>query len=408
MLRSTPRCKGCFFMAKKIWQTKASIKLHPMVEEFTSGEDLVWDQQLIPYDIKGSLAHAQMLYSIGILNKQEWHLLQEKLQKLLAQYDVGEFVLGKGDEDCHTAIEAKLGEVGKKIHTGRSRNDQVLVALKLYYKDKIEEINIKVRNLDAVFKQFAKKHKGLLMPGYTHMQKAMPSSVSLWADNFAVMLGDDLKLLRAAYEYIDQNPLGSGAAYGVSLPLDREMTTKLLGFVKTQENVLSAQNMRGKDELAILSALVQVMITLSKFAQDVLLFTMSDLALFIVGDTVVTGSSIMPQKKNVDVAELLRAKAQTMIGLWQQVAGVSSGLPSGYNRDLQETKGAIMQALKMALQSVQVAIVLLKHLQPNEKNLQVAMTPDLYLTDKAYELVMKGVPFREAYQKIKEEYEAGT
>ena len=387
----------------KIWQVNTSKQLDPVVEEFTSGEDIGWDQQLIPYDIQGSLAHAHMLCSIGILSKKEWQLLEKALQKLLTQYEQGKFILTKDDEDCHSAIEAKLGAVGKKIHTGRSRNDQVLVALKLFYKDKLIEIEKEIVRLVDVFKKFAKKHQGVPMPGYTHMQKAMPSSVTLWAENFAAMLGDDLGLMKAAFTYIDQNPLGSGAAYGVSLPLDREMTTKLLGFAKTQQ-VLAAQNMRGKNELAMMSALVQIMLTLAKLASDVLLFTTIEFDLFTVGEVVTTGSSIMPQKKNVDVAELLRAKAHTMMGLWQQVAGVSAGLPSGYNRDLQETKPVVMQALKIALRSVQVTVVLVQNLKPNKQNLQAAMTEDLHLTDKAYDLVKKGVPFREAYQKIKEEY----
>ena len=332
-------------MAKKLWQA-TSIKLHPLVDEFTSADQIILDQELVKYDIAGSMAHAQMLESIGLLTQTELKAILAGLKQILKNYHSGSFKIGADEEDVHTAVENKLvelvGDPGKKLHTGRSRNDQVLVDLKLYIKDKVKEVNNASEGLIKTLMAAAKKYQGIPMPGYTHMQKAMPSSVSMWLESYAETLKDDLMLTDAVYEMANQNPLGSGAGFGVNLPLNKQMTAKLLGFSKVQQNPMACQMSRGKVELALLSALAQIMITLSKFAQDVLLFTTSEFDLFTVGEAVVTGSSIMPQKQNPDVLETIKRKAIDIAGESFKISSVGRGNISGYNRDTQGVKYWIM------------------------------------------------------------------
>lgn len=392
-------------MANKLWQTRKTVKLHPMMEEFCSGENAELDQELVAYDIAGSVAQAKMLKTIGILSEIELKEILKGLKWILKDYKKGSFSVKTEDEDVHTAVENKLvdliGEPGKKLHTGRSRNDQILTDLRLYIKDQLIAVETLTGVLMVTLGQWGKKYTGVPMPGYTHMQKAMPSNVKLWVESYADALKNDLVLVQAAYKLADQNPLGSGAGFGVSLPLDKKLTAKLLGFSQVQDNPIACQHLRGKVELAILAAMSQIMITLSKFAQDVLLFTTSEFDFFEVAESLTTGSSIMPQKKNVDVMELVRGRTQVVIGLATQVAGICAGLPLGYNGDLQETKGPLMQGLKITLQSLQVCKLVVEGLKPNQDKLKAAMTPELYATDRAYELVKQGVPFREAYEQIK-------
>lgn len=392
-------------MANKLWQTRKTVKLHPMMEEFCSGENAELDQELVAYDIAGSVAQAKMLKTIGILSEIELKKILQGLKQILKDYKERSFSVKTEDEDVHTAVENRLveliGEPGKKLHTGRSRNDQILTDLRLYIKDQLIEVETLTGALMVTLGQWGKKYVGVPMPGYTHMQKAMPSNVKLWVESYAEALKNDLVLVHAAYKLADQNPLGSGAGFGVSLPLDKQLTAKLLGFTKVQDNPMACQHLRGKVELAVLAAVSQIMITLSKFAQDVLLFTTSEFDFFEVTESLTTGSSIMPQKKNVDVMELVRGRTQVVIGLATQVAGICAGLPSGYNGDLQETKGSLMQGLKITLQSLQVCKLVVEGLKPNQDKLKAAMTPELYATDRAYELVKQGVPFREAYEQIK-------
>ncbi len=388
-------------------QTKTLNKLHQKVEEFMAGENIKLDQELVIYDIQGSVAHAKMLKEIGILTKGELGEILKGLKTILGEYKKGGFKIELEDEDVHTAVENKLvklvGEVGKKLHTGRSRNDQILVDLKLYIKDKLGEVEKEAGVLIGALEGMAKKYGYIAMPGYTHMQKAMPTSIALWAQGYVATLKDDLILVKSVLELADQNPLGSGAGYGVSLQLDKQLTTKLLGFGKVQSNPISCQHSRGKIELAVIQVLVQVMITLSKLAADLLLFTTSEFDFFEVQEGLTTGSSIMPNKKNLDVAELIKAKAQMMVGWMSGVAGVCAGLPSGYNADVSETKEPLIKGLKVTSQCLDMSQLLIKNLKPNEKKLKAAMTDELYATDEVYKLVKKGVSFRDAYKKIKKE-----
>lgn len=391
---------------KKLWQ-KSEYILDPIVEAFETKDDLLMDQKLLQYDVQGSLAHAKMLFKIGILSKEELNKLQKAFKEILDLEKENKFNLEIGDEDMHTKIEnyitAKYGEVGKKIHTGRSRNDQVLTAIRLYSKNALESIELELANLTKSFKSFSYEYGYIKMPGYTHMQKAMPSSLKIWAESFAESLADDLLILKNAAKVNNQSPLGSAAGYGVLLPLDKKYTAKLLGFEKVQSSPLYCQNSRGKIEASITAALISVLQTINKFASDVLLFTTSEFGFFKAADKVTTGSSIMPQKKNVDLAELLRSKVHLVLGNYIQIVSLSSNLISGYNRDLQDSKKPLIESLEITLSSLKVAKILLENLIPNKEKLAAAMTEELFATEKALELVLKGESFRKAYQKIGKE-----
>jgi len=386
----------------KLWQK--GYDLHAAIEQFTTGEDIVLDNELLLYDVAASLAHARMLARLGLLTADELARLEEGLRRILQLHRQGEFRLQPGDEDVHTKIETWLtqeyGEAGQKIHTGRSRNDQVLVALRLLAKERLLEVWEALLKLCQTALAFAQAHEWLPMPGYTHLQRAMPSSVGLWAGALLEALLDDLTLLQAVFRLNDQCPLGSAAGYGVPLPLDRAYVAEALGFAKVQNNALYCQNSRGKVEAAILQALVQVMLDLSRWAEDVLLFTTREFDFFALPDELCTGSSIMPQKRNVDVLELVRGRAQALLADQNQVLGIVLGLPSGYNRDVQETKRPLLHGLAVTLACLQVCDLVLANLQPKPENLRAACTPELFATHRAYELVQQGVPFREAYRQV--------
>jgi len=386
----------------KLWDK--GYKLDETIERFEIGHDLAFDNELVEADVYGSIAHAEMLNRIGILTDDELQALKQGLGRILDLYRQGQFFMTPADEDIHTKIENFLvreyGDVGKKIHTARSRNDQVLVDLRLYAKAKILELESALLQCAESLVEFASKHEHVPMPGYTHMQRAMLSSVGTWAGAFAEALLDDLKLLETAYELNDQSPLGSAASYGVPLPIDRQYVADRLGFAKVQNNVLYAQNARGKFEALVVQAISQIMLDLSKLAQDILLFTTAEYGFFKISDSFVTGSSIMPQKKNLSMMELIRAKANIALGYQQQIMSVLSGLPSGYNKDYQETKKPFMEAIQLALDSLKVAELTISNLSPNKDKLLAACTPELFATDKAYELVQQGMPFRDAYRYV--------
>jgi len=395
---------------KKLWQ-KNKTKLNSSIEAFETKGDLLLDQKLIKYDVLGSTAHAKMLHKIGILTGEELNELEQGLSEILRLDKVGKFKLQYGDEDIHTKIEnyltEKHGEVGKKIHTARSRNDQVLTALRLYTKTELEEIQKYLLELIQSFHQFSKKYESVPMPGYTHMQKAMPSSVGLWSESFKDSLLDDLDLVKAAYKLNNQSPLGSAAGYGVSIKLDKELTAKLLGFNKVQKNPLYCQNSRGKIEAAILASLISILLTINKFATDLMLFTTQEFNFFKVSEELTTGSSIMPQKKNLDVAELLKSKVHLVLGNYIQIVSLSSNLISGYNRNIQDSKKPLMESLEIALESLKITKILLENLTPNKEKLEAAMTDELFATEKALKLVLKGESFRNAYQQVGKTYSEG-
>jgi argininosuccinate lyase len=388
----------------KLWQKGQNTTLLQILEKFETADDLTLDNNLTKFDVYGSLAHAYMLSTIGILSSQEFQQLKKGLFEILKLHQKGQFQLKFGDEDIHSKIETflteKYGEVGQKIHTGRSRNDQVLLDLRLFNKEKILEIWNEANKLAHLFLDLCQKYENIPMPGYTHMQKGMPSSVGMWFGSYAQSLLDSIKTLRIAFEVNDQSPLGSGAGYGLPLQLNRELVADLLGFSSVQTNSLYCQNSRGKIESIIVGALLQLMADTSRFANDVLLFTTSEFSFFTISDDLVTGSSIMPQKKNLDIAELLRSKVHIMEGYWLQIFGISTKLPSGYNRDLQDTKKPLMEAYTLANDVLKITQLLAENLTPHKENLQHAMTADLFATHQAFELVEKGMPFRQAYKEI--------
>lgn len=391
-------------MVNKLWQ-KNGVKLNNLIEAFETKDDLLLDQKLVEFDVVGSLAHAKMLLKLKVLKKEELIKIEKGFKEILDLNKRGKFKLEFGDEDIHTKIEnyltEKYGEVGKKIHTYRSRNDQVLTALRLYSKAQIKNIEIEVKNLILVFKKFQEKYGKLPIPGYTHMQKAMPSNIGFWSGSFTVSLEGDLILLEAAHKLNDQSPLGSAAGFGLPVKIDMEYTAKLLGFAKVQEPVTYPQNSRGKIEALTISALVSILQTINKFASDILLFTTQEFNFFKASEDITTGSSIMPQKKNIDLAELLRSKVHLVLGNYVSVVSLSSNLISGYNRDLQDSKKPLMESFEITLDSLKVTQILLQNIKPNKDVLVKAMTEDLYQTEKAFKLVKDGMSFREAYKKVK-------
>ena len=396
-------------MMKKLWDKKNAVKTNKTVEDYTVGADYLLDLELLPYDIKGTMAHAKMLHKIKILTARELETLLDGLNKILLLWQKGKFKIDKMQEDGHTAIEAYLtedyGDVGKKVHTGRSRNDQSLTMTRLFSKEKLFEIKQRTENLIKELKIQIKKNGKIKMPGYTHMQRAMPSSVGMWLGSYYDSLKDDLILLEAVAKIIDQNPLGSVAGYGENiLGLDRKFTTKELRFKKVQENPMYCAFSRGKFENLVLQAVSSVIFDLGKIANDLLLFTTKEFNFFTLPDSFKTGSSIMPQKKNYDVLELIRGNVAIFNGYQQQIENVVKNLPAGYNRDFQLTKEPYIKGVKLALDTMRVVILVLKNLEAKKANLENACTSELYATDEALRLVKAGKSFREAYQEVKEKY----
>lgn len=401
-------------MSQKLWQKSGKsdkngvAKLHPVIEKYTVGKDYLFDNILLPYDLQASLAHASMLKKIGILSNEEFSKIRKGLQMILSEWKNGIFRICAEDEDMHTAIESylteKFGDVGKKIHTGRSRNDQIQVVMHLYMKDKIKEILRLIDCAISTMKIFGKRYGSLKMPGYTHMQRAMPMNVSMWILTHVASLQDDKKLFAAALKIIDQNPLGSAAGFGTgSLKLDRGLTTQLLGFSKIMTPELYCQNARTKFASLILSSLTQVMISLGKIANDLLLFTTEEFGFFVIDDAIATGSSIMPQKKNFDAFEILRGNVSVVMSHEFRVKNLGLPLISGYNRDFQLTKEPVMESFSITRESLQVCAVVFSHIHPDRLKMKAALTENIYATEKVYELVHRGMPFRDAYRKVKME-----
>jgi argininosuccinate lyase len=390
----------------KLWEK--GIKLNQQIENFTVGDDYLLDQQLFKYDCLASIAHAKMLGKIGILNGPEVHQLEQALNNIIELDEKGEFKILKEQEDCHTAIEnhlvENLGDLGKKIHTARSRNDQVLTALRLYYKDKLGDCKKLINELSQTIAEFVNQYGDINCPGYTHTRKAMPSSIGLWGNSFIDSMKDSLKMIELTLEIIDQSPSGTGAGYGVPIKIDRKYTAELLGFKKVQENPIYVQNSRGKFESAILHTLSLIMFDLNKIASDLILFSLPEFGYFELPDEFCSGSSIMPQKKNPDVLELIRAKYHVVVSYEFQVKNISSNLISGYHRDIQLTKEPTMRGLEITEQCLTIMSLIFTKLKVNKENCQKALTEDIYATERVYELVKQGIPFREAYKIISKKY----
>ena len=393
----------------KLWDKGFSID--KQIENFTVGNDREIDMHIAKYDVQASLAHAIMLESINIISADELKDLKRGLQELANDIENGTFIIESSFEDVHSKIEweltNKLGEVGKKIHTARSRNDQVLVALHLYYKENLANINGKVKTLFDTLIKLADTHKDSLLPGYTHLQVAMPSSFGLWFSAYAELLIDDVYLLNAVSKIVDQNPLGSAAGYGSSFPIDRELTTKELDFASMKYNVVAAQLSRGKSERSIASALGGLCNTMSRFAMDVCLYMSQNFNFISFPDELTTGSSIMPHKKNPDVFELIRGKCNKIQALHTEMVLITNNLPTGYHRDYQLLKENIINAFEdvkdiLDILNYSIQQVIVKDIDLNDEKYQY-----LFTVDSINNLVIEGMPFREAYKKIGEQVEAG-
>ena len=393
----------------KLWDKGFSID--KQIENFTVGNDRETDMHIAKHDVQASLAHAIMLESISIISADELKDLKRGLQELANDIENGTFIIEPSFEDVHSKIEweltKKLGEVGKKIHTARSRNDQVLVALHLYYKENLANINDKVKTLFDTLLNLADTHKESLLPGYTHLQVAMPSSFGLWFSAYAELLIDDVYLLNAVSKVVDQNPLGSAAGYGSSFPIDRELTTKELDFASLKYNVVAAQLSRGKSERSIASALGGLCNTMSRFAMDVCLYMSQNFNFISFPDELTTGSSIMPHKKNPDVFELIRGKCNKIQALHTEMVLITNNLPTGYHRDYQLLKENIINAFEdvkeiLDILNYSIQQVIVKDIDLNDEKYQY-----LFTVDSINNLVIEGMPFREAYKKIGEQVEAG-
>ena len=376
---------------------------------YTAGQDRILDLALVEADCMGTAAHVRMLAAMPVeppvLKAAEVEAVTAELARIVEDSRAGKFKITLEDQDVHLAVErrltAKLGDLGKRVHTCRSRNDQVAVDLRLFGKTRLLDAMQAAAALAGVLSAFARQHRKIPMVGRTHMQPAMPSSVGLWASAWAESLLDDFSLLMAAYDLNDQCPLGSAASYGVPLPIDRQLTSDLLGFARPVSNVLHANQSRGKLESVILSALSQAMLTLSRLAEDLILFSMPDFGYFRLPAEYTTGSSIMPQKRNPDVMELLRAKAAKVMAQASVTAEIVRAAPSGYNRDLQETKEPFMRGFDLAISSLRVMTAVMSSLQVDAAACRRAFTPDVFATDRALELVVGGMPFRDAYREVK-------
>ncbi len=392
--------------ATKLWEKKGSA-LHPAVHPYIIDKNQEADNALLPFDVQGSKAHVAMLAEVGLLDKADAERILPKLDEIIEKHASGAFQLRPENEDVHTEIEnylvRELGDIGKRIHVGRSRNDQVLTDMRLYTKSKLHETIEAVKNCAGKLLEFAKTHEFVPMTGFTHMQHAMPSSVGQWAGAFVESLLVDAKTLQSALEVNDMNPLGSAAGFGTAMPLDREHTTKALGFERVQINPIYCQNSRGKLEGYTISTLMQIMLTLGKFANDMVIFTNQEFNFFNVEKSLTTGSSIMPQKRNLDVMEVMRANVSIMQSLQMQVQTVGVNLISGYNKDLKITKKPLMQAFDIAISSLHMAGLVIEHTSVHEEELLKAFDDvEIYAADVANELVQSGMSFRDAYKQVGE------
>lgn len=394
----------------KIWQKNTDVD--GMVESFTVGKDRELDLQLAKADVLGSLAHTRMLHAIGLLSAEDLDAVQKGLKAIYQEIEEGTFVIAQEVEDVHSQVEylltQRMGDVGKKIHSGRSRNDQVLVDLKLFFRMEIEQLVEKVDDLFETLLQLSEQHKDVLIPGYTHLQIAMPSSFGLWFGAYAESLVDDLEVLQAAWKVCNKNPLGSAAGYGSSFPLNRTMTTELLGFADLNYNVVYAQMGRGKTERILAQGMANIAATLAKFAMDVCLYINQNFGFIAFPDHLTTGSSIMPHKKNPDVFELIRGRCNKIQALPNEIALMTTNLPSGYHRDLQLLKENLFPAFQSLGECLDICTFMLQHIEIKKDVLEDPKYDYLFSVEVVNNLVLAGVPFREAYKQIGADIENGT
>lgn len=393
----------------KLWEK--SVQVTDEIDRFTVGRDRELDLYLAKYDVLGSMAHITMLETIGLLGREELEALLAELKDIYALAERGEFVIEEGIEDVHSQVELmltrRLGDVGKKIHSGRSRNDQVLVDLKLFTRDQLRRVADAVMALFRELQQQSERYSGVLMPGYTHLQVAMPSSFGLWFGAYAESLADDLLLLEAAYRMTNRNPLGSAAGYGSSFPLDRSQTTRLLGFDSMDYNVVYAQMGRGKNERNVAFALAGIAGTVAKLAFDACLYNSQNFGFIKLPDECTTGSSIMPHKKNPDVFELIRSRCNKLQALPQQIVLMMNNLPSGYFRDLQEIKEVFLPAFDQLVDCLEMTTYIVERIRVNEHILDDSRYDLMFSVEEVNRLAAAGMPFRDAYKKVGLDIEAG-
>ena len=396
-------------MATKLWEK--NVQVNERIDEFTVGKDRQMDLYLAKYDVLGSMAHITMLQSIGLLEEDELHVLLKELKKIYISADKGEFVIEDGVEDVHSQVELmltrKLGDIGKKIHSGRSRNDQVLLDLKLFTRAQLKEIAEKVQLLFAALIRQSDTYKDVLMPGYTHLQVAMPSSFGLWFGAYAESLVDDMTFLQAAFKVCNRNPLGSAAGYGSSFPLNRTMTTELLGFDSMNYNVVYAQMGRGKMERNVAFALASIAGTVAKLAFDACMFSSQNFGFVKLPDECTTGSSIMPHKKNPDVFELTRAKCNKIQSLPQQIMVIMNNLPSGYFRDLQIIKEVFLPVFDELKDCLDMTTYIIERIEINRHILDDSRYDNMFSVEEVNRLTQEGMPFRDAYKKVGLDIAAG-
>jgi len=407
-LRNSVKQKKIYLM--KLWEK--GIPTDKQIEHFTVGNDRELDLVLAKYDALGSIAHAKMLGQIGLLTQEETTSLVDALNEIIADVVIGNFEIEDSFEDVHSKIEylltVKLGDAGKKIHTARSRNDQVLVDVHLYLKDELKALKEQVKTLFELLMESAEKHQNVLLPGYTHLQIAMPSSFGMWFSAYAESFIDDVTMLNAALKIVDQNPLGSAAGYGSSFPINRTFTTQELGFETLKFNAVAAQMSRGKAEKTVAFAMASVAGTLSKFAMDVCLYMSQNFDFIGLPAHLTTGSSIMPHKKNPDVFELIRGKCNKIQALPYEITLITNNLPSGYHRDLQLLKEGLFPALQNLKACLDIAIFSVKDITVKDNILKDKKYDYLFTVDTLNEMVVAGIPFRDAYKAVAEQLEAGT
>ncbi len=385
----------------KVWQKDGLRGMNPHVEKYEVGMDYIYDGRLFFYELSSSMAHSMMLEKIGVLSEKEYIAIRNEIKSLFKKY--GKTVsLEIGDEDIHSKLEnlliGAIGEAGKKLHTGRSRNDQILSVLRLYEKDMLLDTALAYIDCLGELAALSDREGEKILPGYTHTKQAMIMNVKFWASSFIDTGLDNIKMIKAVYDIIDANPLGSGSGFGIPLPLDRDMTASLLGFPRVQENALAVQNSRGKFEAFVIDTLWAIMFDFSRLASDLILFNMDELNYLTADPSITTGSSIMPQKRNMDVMELVRARTLTMLSYSTAVKSISGGLISGYNKDIQETKEPLIKSFDLIIDTISAVKAVIQNIKFDEAAVKARLSKGIVATDLAFKKLGDGLTFRDAYR----------